>query len=49
MFFCDISHTANTSGTLDIMFPVIAETVMTAGPLLDKEITDTVKTHLEAL
>lgn len=48
-FFCDTSHAASTSGTLEIMFPVSAETVMTAGPLLDKEISDTVKTHLEAL
>lgn len=43
-FFCDTSHTASTSGTLEFMFPV-----MTAGPLLDKEIADIVKARLEGL
>lgn len=49
MFFCDTSHIAITSGTLEFMFLVLEEAVMTAGPSLDKEITDTVKTHLEGL
>lgn len=48
-FFCDTSHTASTSGTLEFMFPVIEEAVMTAEPLLDKEIADIVKARLEGL
>lgn len=47
--FCDTSHTASTHGSLEIMIPVTAEAVTTAGPLLDKEITDTVKIRLEGL